>query len=96
MPSSTSILRKIVPSEPKRGHEQKSTPTRKKAATGFEPEASGSASRLLTSAAAPRLFERSLRPECRTGIHNHNWCVHMRARGRPYDALLALACGTNQ
>ena len=56
-------------------NEQNQPPTRKKAASGFEPEASGSESRLLTSEAAPRLWGevsgRSAGPEfvTTTGVH---------------------------
>jgi hypothetical protein len=50
-------------------------PGSQKATAGFEPGGAWFGIVSLTSAAAPRLFQKVARPECPTAIRRHNWCA---------------------
>ena len=67
----------------------KNHPSSQKATAGFEPGGAWLGIVSLTSAAAPRLFQKVARPECPTAIRRHNLCARIRVLWHPCDAPLA-------
>jgi hypothetical protein len=57
----------------------KTNQSSQKATAGFEPEGAWFGIVSLTSAAAPRLFQKGARSECPTAIRRHNLCTHTRS-----------------